>query len=383
MIPTAIPNLSGNEKKYLLDCIETNYVSSVGPYVNKFEELITKKSESLGCVAVSSGTAALHLALHAIGVQHGDLVILPSFTFIATANAVAHCGAEPWILDVSEQDWNLDPAVLQEVLQNETEQINNKTIHKASGKRVTAILPVYGLGLPPDMEKITKIANYYSLAVVADAAAAMGSTIKNQAIGHHGATLTTFSFNGNKTVTCGGGGAIISNNPLLLKKTKHISTTARIDGGYNHDEVGFNYRLTNVQAALGCGQVEQLESFLAIKESIRNFYCEAFKNIDGLSAFPAPEGRKSAYWLSGVYFRDRPKGDMIKCLESLQENDIEAKLFWKPIHLQKPYQSCFRSTVNVANNIWDRILVLPCSTNITKIELEKVANSIHATLKKL
>ena len=266
MIPIAIPSLAGNEKKYLTQCIADGFVSSVGPFVNQFEEMLKKETESSYALAVSSGTCALHLALITVQVMPGDIVIIPSFTFIATANAVRHCGAIPWIVDVSEKDWNLDGQLLEHILETETFYKDGNLFHKETQRRIAAILPVYTLGLPADMEHIDRLAKKYNLPVVIDAAAAIGATYNHSKIGSQNSNLMIFSFNGNKTVTSGGGGAIISNNQNLMQKARHLCTTARIGSDYDHDAVGYNYRMTNIEAAVGCAQLEQLETFLQKKK---------------------------------------------------------------------------------------------------------------------
>ncbi len=380
MIPLSVPNLTGNERKYLNRCIDTTFVSSVGEFVNKIEAMVAEKSGSRYAVATSSGTTGLHLALVGCGVQRDDIVIIPTFTFIATANAVAHCGATPWLMDISEATWTMDAEQLEKELLGKTVWDNNKLIHIESKKRVAAIMPVYTLGNVPDMDKIKDIAEQYHLPVVADAAAALGADYKGKALSEI-ADLTVFSFNGNKTVTSGGGGMIVGNSETLLKKLKHLSTTARVTAEYDHDMVGYNYRMTNVQAAIGCAQLERLDEFIEKKLEIRSFYRHAFEDMENITLFPDMKYGKGACWFSGVVLKNGGLEKIREICNKLREKGIEARSFWKPVHMQKPYEDAIKAdTLSVASKLWDCILTLPCSTNITADELEYVAKAVREVL---
>lgn len=381
MIPLAVPNLTGNERKYLNRCIDTTFVSSVGEYVNQIEEMMAEKSGAKYAVAVSSGTTGLHLSLIGCGVKNDELVIIPTFTFIATANAVAHCGAIPWLMDIVGDSWTLDVDQLEEELRIKTVFEKDKLIHKESGKRIAAIMPVYTLGNIPDMDRIKELGIKYHLPVIADAAAGLGAIYKGRNIGAL-ADLTVFSFNGNKTVTSGGGGMIVGNNEQLLKKLKHLSTTARVTAEYDHDMVGYNYRMTNIQAAVGCAQLERLDEFVGKKRQIRKFYNEKFKGMEGVSLFPIPDGQESACWFSGIVLDNGKLGTVRTLCQKLKEQDIEARSFWKPVHLQIPYKNAYKAErLSVAEGVWSKILTLPCSTNIAQSELEYVAKTVKELLK--
>ncbi len=378
MIPLAVPNLDGNEKKYLDNCIDTTFVSSVGEYVNTFENVIANATESIEAVATSSGTTGLHAALTAVGVGYGDLVILPTFTFIASANAIKHCGADPWLMDISEETWCLDSELVEQELEANCEIIKGKLIHKSSGKRVAALMPVYTLGNIPDMDCFRKLANKYRVPLVADAACAIGASYHGKSFGNL-ADLSVLSFNGNKTITCGGGGAVIGGNKELLEKVRHLTTTARVWPDYDFDMVGFNYRMTNIQAAVGVAQMERLEKFVNRKREIHQYYENAFANNNSLSTFPITNG--ASCWFSGVILPEGKTLDDAKALCAyLKENGIEARPFWKPVHLQKPYANCFHNKVDKATGLWERIITLPCSTGISNIELELVVESINKRL---
>lgn len=375
MISLAVPNLSGNEKKYLNECIDSTFVSSVGPFVNKFEELVSIKSGAKYSVATSAGTTALHVSLIAVGVKTDELVIIPAFTFIATANAVAHCGAEPWCIDIDNESWTMDTNILKSELKNNTKMVNGQVIHKKTGKRVAAIMPVYTLGTPADMDEVNTIAKEYNLPVVADAAAAIGAKYKGKDIGNL-ADLTVFSFNGNKTITCGGGGMVVGDNEQLIKKVKHLSTTARVTKEYDHDMVGYNYRMTNIQAAVGCAQIERLNEFINKKRQIRKFYQDAFAKFENLDTFKEPKWAKSACWFSGIIIKNGNHDKAKELCEKLLCEGIEARTFWKPIYLQKPYVNCEKSVMSVTDYVWSKIITLPCSTILTQEELIYVSDKL-------
>ncbi len=380
MIPLAVPNLTGNERKYLNKCIDTTFVSSVGEFVNRIEEMTAKLCGAKYGVATSSGTTGLHLALTGCGVKRDELVIIPTFTFIATANAVAHCGAVPWLLDISADSWNLDISQLEKELKENTIWEDEIVVHKKTGRRIAAIMPVYTLGNVPDMDKINKIARDFRLPVIADAAASIGAEYKSKKIGEL-ADLTVISFNGNKTVTAGGGGMIVGNDEKLMKKLKHLSTTARVTAEYDHDMVGFNYRMTNVQAAIGCAQLERAEEFVEKKRAIRKFYNKAFADVERVSLFPIPDEVESGCWFSGIVLNQGNLQEVRRICQGLRESGIEARSFWKPVHLQKPYCNALQAgSLKVSSGLWEKILTLPCSTNITEKELKYVAATVKEIL---
>lgn len=374
MIPLAIPNIGGNEARYLQECIDTNFVSSVGPFVDRMEQMICEASGAPHSVVTSAGTTALHAALLALGVGPGDLVIVPSYTFVASANAVSHCGAEPWLMDIDPVTWTLDAKLLASSLDSETEQRDGKVLHRSSGRRVAAIMAVYTMGLPADMDEIVEIARRYSMPVVADAAAALGCTYKGQRVGAMGADLTAFSFNGNKTVTAGGGGAVVGHDEKLLNLVRHITTTARTGDGYDHDRVGYNYRMTNLQAAVGCAQMEQLDKFVAAKRRIAQRYNQAFQGLPGVGMFPAPQWGESACWFSGVTLNP-PMALVSTFIERLRDKSIATRTFWKPMHLLTVYQNCFATAMPVSEALWENVLTLPCSTNLSESDQDHVIRS--------
>ncbi len=382
MIPLAVPNLTGNEKKYLDNCINTTFVSSVGEYVTEFERMVAKTTESIDAVATSSGTTGIHVALTSIGVNHGDIVIVPTFTFIASANAVCHCGAIPWLMDINTADWCIDPNIVRDEIRCHCEKRRDgQLFHKETDRRIAAIMPVYTLGNIPNMNEFRRIADQYNLPLVADSACAIGATYNGCNLGNL-ADLSIISFNGNKTITCGGGGAVIGNNKEKLDHVRHLSTTARVWPDYDFDEIGFNYRMTNIQAAVGVAQMEKLQIFVEKKKSIRRVYEERLGDLErsGVGFFPTSDG--GSCWFSGLVLPESYSLEGTKNIcAQLKEKGVEARMFWKPVHLQCPYKDCPRSSVNVSEGLWERIITLPCSTGITDEELNTVIEIVRETIR--
>ncbi|PCI02472.1 MAG: pyridoxal-5'-phosphate-dependent protein [Hyphomicrobiales bacterium] len=384
MISLAIPNLIGREAEYLQECISSTFVSTVGPFVGRFEEMVAAASGAKYAVATSAGTTALHAALVASGVVHNDLVIAPSFTFIASVAAIAHCGAQPWLFDIAPHSWTLDPVLLAETLMEQTERAPDGSLrHKVTGQRVAAILPVYTLGIPADMDPIIALAREYSLPVVSDAAAALGTSYKTRSSGSLGADFTMFSFNGNKTVTAGGGGAIVTNDEEKAKLFRHLTTTARVGSDYDHDMVGFNYRMTNIQAAVGCAQMENLDVFLTAKRRIALTYRDGLHGIDMFEVFPDPEYVRNGHWFSGIVLNSDFARHLPILRNRLREAGIDARPFWKPAHLQIPYANAPATSMPVSDGIWPRVLTLPCSTGLTEDDQAKVIDAVKLEFTRL
>jgi len=380
MIPLAVPNLVGNEGRYLQECVQSTFVSSVGPFVSRFEVMAAEAAGADGAVATSAGTTGLHAALVALGVGRDDLVILPSFTFVASANAIAHCGASPWLFDVDPLRWTLDPALLADRLESECEHREGHLIHRPTGRRVAAIMPVHVVGHPADMDAITALARRFRLKVLADAAAALGSRYKGRRIGEIGADLSVVSFNGNKTVTAGGGGVVVGNDLDLLTLVRHLTTTARAGDDYLHDRVGFNYRMTNLQAAVGCAQLELLETFVAAKRRIRAAYDSAFAGTPGVTPFPQPADSDSECWFSGFVIDPALPVSVADLRSRLKAVAVEARPFWMPMHLQPPFAGAPRTAMPVCESLWPRLLTLPCSTGLCEAEQAQVISALRGAL---
>jgi dTDP-4-amino-4,6-dideoxygalactose transaminase len=376
MIPLAIPNIGEAEARNLRRCVDDNFVSSVGPFVTELEQRVAAMSGTRHAVAMGAGTQGLHMALHACGVGRDDLVILPSFTFIASANSISHTGASPWLFDIEPDSWTLQPEQVAQALARDTERRGDALVHRPTGRRVGAIMPVYTLGTPADMDALGAIARTYRLPLIADAAAAIGVGYDGRAIGTL-ADLTCYSFNGNKTITCGGGGMVAGDDDALMKRIRHLSTTARVTRDYDHDEVGWNYRMTNVQAAIGCAQADRLNDFLAVKRLVRESYDRAFAKRSDVAPFPAPAKRGTTYWFSGIVLERGHRLSAAQVCQGLATHGVEARTFWRPIHLQKPYAQVPCEDQSVSEDVWTRIVTLPCSTNLTQAEIDHV---IGATL---
>ena len=332
MIPLAVPNISGKEGAYLQECVSSTYVSSVGPFVDRFEEMVRDATGAASAVATSAGTTALHAALHDAGVEPGDHVILPTLSFIATANAVAHCHAEPILVDVDVERWCLDPNLVREVLENRcNRQADGALCLTETGRPVKAIVPVFAMGLPADMDPLAALARDYDLALIVDAAAAIGATYKGRTLAEMGADCAMLSFNGNKLVTAGGGGALVSHHAEYGARLKHLTSTARVGAFYDHDIVGFNYRMTNLQAAVGVAQMERLGEFLSEKSRIAARYAKGFADLDGIQSFPEVADSTNSYWLSGIFLPEATQSDMCRLRARLDEAGIASRPFWKPI----------------------------------------------------
>lgn len=377
-IPLAVPNLTGNERAYLNECIDTTYVSSVGPFVERLECDAAEVTGAAGAVATSAGTTALHTALLVCGVRPGDLVIVPSFTFIASANAVRHAGAYPWLMDISPETWCIDPGQVRCELESGCVMRNGQTFHVATGRRVSSIMPVYTLGNMPDMDGLRQIADEWNLRIVADAACAIGMTYEGGGLARL-ADLSCISLNGNKTVTAGGGGLIVGMDKALLGEAHHLTTTARVWPDYDFDRVGYNYRLTNLQAAVAVAQIERLDAFVSRKREVHKVYAEAFKDIPAVSPFPVSSPGESTCWFSGIVLDDEVSARSL--VQQLNDEGVGARTFWKPVHLQSPYAACLRSkSLLTTEGLWGRIVTLPCSTGITDEELARVIETVRSAL---
>lgn len=362
-----------------MECVRTNFVSSVGPFVTRLEQMTADATGARACAATSSGTTGLHAALMAVGVAPGDLVLLPSFTFIASANAVAHCHATPWFVDISPDSWCMNPVQLAGLLAEETRREGRQLIHKATGRRVAAIMPVYTLGTPADMDPILALAREHGLPVVADAAAALGARYKGRNLAGL-ADLSVASFNGNKTVTAGGGGAIVGADDTVVGLVRHLTTTARVGDDYDHDRVGYNYRMTNLQAAVGCAQLERLDEFVTAKRRIRARYDKALAKLPGVKAFPQPAWAESGCWFSGLVLDDPALPTAGELCAELCRRGIGARTFWKPAHLQAPYRDAPRAHLPVTESTWDKVVTLPCSTHLSEADQALVIAAVQESL---
>lgn len=375
MIPISTPNIGALEAEKLAECVTTKMVSTTGPFVNEFEAYLTKISGAAGAVSTSSGTSAIHAALHNVNVMHGELVIIPSLTFIATANAVAATGAEPWLFDSNSRDWTLNIAQVRNALLTETDPAPHGRMHRKSGKIVKAIVPVMIMGANPDFKGLQNLREEFGLSIIVDAAAAIGAVTELGPIGNVKVDAFCFSFNGNKTITCGGGGAILSNNKDQIAKLRHLTTTGRVGMDYDHDIVAFNYRMTNLNAAIGVAQLERLPEFLRTKTRVHEKYSTLAKEYDVLKTFPTGSDGHSTHWFSGVFYTGQDSTAPDRFRAHMRQANIDLRKFWKPVHLQQPYAHCLKATPQICSDLWERIFPLPCSTNITEHELEQTLDA--------
>lgn len=381
-IPLAVPNLDGDEAALLHEAVAVQkFVSSVGPFVTEFETRIAALSGVGQAAVVSSGTVALKVAFEALGIGAGDLVMMPSLTFIATANAISHCGAAPWLVDVTRDHWTLDLALCRRLIEAETDPApdGRGRVHRVSGRRLRALCPVMVMGASVDFRATVALAREFGLHVVVDAAAAIGGTADGGvALAATGVDAVCYSFNGNKTITCGGGGAVASADEDFIRRLKHLTNTGRVGRDYDHDIVAYNYRMTNVQAALGVAQLRRLDSFLEIKAAHAAAYARAADAVPDLAPFPAPEAGGSTHWFSGLWYggKDLERCDAFRA--HMQQAGIDLRKFWKPIHLQTPYLGAIRSDMPVSDDLWQRIFPLPCSTGLPVSDRDRVLIEVHS-----
>jgi aminotransferase in exopolysaccharide biosynthesis len=358
-IPLHAPHFGGKEKEYVLDTIESTFVSSVGSYVNRFEDMMKEITGAKYAIATVNGTTALHLSLIMAGVQRDEIVITQALTFVATANAISHLGATPVFVDVDLDTMGLSPDSLERYLKEETFQKDGQVYSKKSQQRIAAIMPMHSFGHPVQIEKIIEIANQYQIPVIEDAAESLGSYVGNRHTGTFG-LVSAFSFNGNKTVTCGGGGALITNDDAIGKRAKHVSTTAKVPHPYEffHDEIGFNYRMPNLNAALACAQLEQLTEILRGKRVLAENYIEFFKDSN-ITFKQEPKGTTSNYWLNAIQLEDLDTRNTF--LKATNESGVMTRPIWTLMSKLPMFKDCERD--DLKNSIWleERIINLPSS----------------------
>ncbi|MGE5380691.1 MAG: LegC family aminotransferase [Methylocystaceae bacterium] len=354
------PTFKGREWEYVKECLDTGWVSSAGPFVTKFEQQLSEYTGVQFACATVNGTAALHICLLLSGVKPGDEVIIPDLTFVATANAVSYCGAIPHLVDVEKVSLGLNPSKLELYLKDLTIVRAGECFNRLTGRRIKSVVPMHTFGHPVDIDALTEIANKYHLVVVEDAAEALGSYYKGRHVGS-GGLLAALSFNGNKTVTTGGGGAILTQNPELAKLAKHITTTAKVphSWAFYHDMVGYNYRLPNINAALGCAQLEQLPAFIANKRYLADKYQQVFKAVKGVEFVKEPAYAKSNYWLNSILLDTEELRD--QALAVTQEQGIYTRPAWILMHNLPMYKDSPRMSLEEAENLASRLLNLPSS----------------------
>lgn len=361
-VPLHAPRFTGNEKKYVVDAIDSTFVSSVGEYVERFEEMICKITGARFAVAVVNGTCAMHIALKLAGVQPGDEVITQPLSFVATANSIAYCGAKPIFLDVEQGTLGLDPTALKNFLQAHVRIKQNICYNKATGNRIAACVPMHTFGHPCRIDSIANICKRYNIALIEDAAESLGSTYKGKHTGTVG-LFGIYSFNGNKTVTCGGGGAILTNNEALAKKAKHITTTAKLPHPYEyiHDMIGYNYRLPNLNAALACAQLEQLNAFVENKRELAKLYQNFFASLN-IPFIKEPMNARSNYWLNAVIMPDRKIHN--EFLKVTNETGVMTRPVWRLLNKLDMYKDCHTDALTNSQWLEERVVNIPSSVVI-------------------
>ncbi|APA49577.1 aminotransferase LegC [Campylobacter jejuni] len=359
------PCFIGNEKKYLLECIDNGFVSSVGEFVTRFEEALKEKTKARFVIATNTGTAALHIALLANGIDENCEVITQSISFVATANAIAYTGAKPVFLDIDENTLSLSPKALEHFLENQTYQKDNLSYNKTTHKLIKACVIMHTFGLSAHIKAIKELCEKYHILLIEDAAEALGSTYENKALGTFG-KCGILSFNGNKIITGGCGGAILSDDENLAKLARHLSTTAKIPHPYeyDHDRIAYNYRLCNINAAILLAGLENLELFLENKRELAKIYKDFFKNHDKCKFIDEKSNEKSNFWLNTLLFKDENLRNIF--LEECLKNNIFVRPIWKSLPSLKAFQNCQSNELINTKNLEKRLVNLPSSVRIKK-----------------
>lgn len=359
------PSFSGNEWQYLKECLDSTFVSSVGKFVDRFEAELAAFTGARHAVAVVNGTAALHVALKLAGVGAGDEVLVPALTFVATANAVTYCGAVPHFADSESRTLGLDAGKLREYLNGASEQRSGQCVNRATGRVIRALVPMHTFGHPSDLDGLLALARDFNLALVEDAAESLGSYYHGRHTGTLG-RMGTLSFNGNKTITTGGGGAILTNDAELARHAKHLTTTAKLPHAweYRHDEIGYNYRLPNLNAALGCAQLERLPAMLAAKRELYERYREAFAPVPHVALVAEPDGCRSNYWLQTLLLDAEQAGERDAVLQATNEAGLMTRPAWVLMHELAPFSGCPSMNLSVAQSLSRRLINIPSSSNL-------------------
>lgn len=356
-IPLHAPTFAGNEKKYLEECIDTTFVSSVGKFVDLFEQKVAEYTAAKHAVVCVNGTNALHIALKLSGVEEGDMVITQPLTFIATTNAIVYAGAVPAFVDVDKDTMGLSPTSLERFLQDNTQLRNGACYHKQTGRRIKACLPMHTFGHACRIEEILAICEHYHIAVVEDAAEAMGSYYKDKHLGTF-APIGAISFNGNKTITTGGGGMILTNDETIAHRAKHLTTQAKLPHAWEfvHDEIGYNYRMPNINAALGVAQLEQLDGFLANKRATAEAY-KAYFEKQGIAFFAERENEKCNYWLNAIILKDKEERNAF--LTEANAQGVMSRPIWQLMNRLPMFVNCERGDLSNAEWLEARVVNIP------------------------
>ena len=361
-LPLHEPKFIGNERKYVNDAIDSTFVSSVGEYVNRFEKQMADVAGTKYAVATVNGTAALHIGLLMAGVKKDTEVLTQSFTFVATTNAISYIGAIPNFVDIESKSLGINPKKLKTYLERIIEMKNDVPYNRSTGFRISACVPMHTFGLVSYIEEIIEICNQYNIPVVEDAAECIGSSLNGKPAGSFG-LVGTYSFNGNKTITCGGGGAIVTDNEELAKFAKHITTTAKEPHKYKyrHDQVAFNYRMPNLNAAMACAQLEQLEAYVENKRELAGIYNHFFDDLE-VDFIEERVGTKANYWLNAVLFENESKRNGF--LDYSNEQGVMTRPGWDLMNSLDMYKACQKDDLSISQNIYNRLVNIPSSVRL-------------------
>jgi perosamine synthetase len=383
VIPLSVPALCGREWEYVKECLDTNWVSSIGEFVTRFEREVAAYVGRAHAVATVNGTAALHVALAVAGVEPDDEVLLPALTFIAPANAVRYLGAWPVFIDVEREHWQLDPGKLADFLQYETVRRDGATRNRTTGRRIRAIVPVDTLGHPADLDPILELARSYHLLAVEDATESLGARYKGRQVGAL-SEIACFSFNGNKIVTTGGGGMIVTDDPKVAERVRYITAQAKDDPiEYVHRAVGFNYRLPNVLAAIGVAQLEQLDAFVAVKRRIAAAYAAAFAAVRGVTAMREAPWATSTFWLFTILIDAAACGlDSRELIRQLDRQGIQARPLWQPLHRSPAHAGAQAYRCDVADALYATAVSLPSSVTLTADDQHRVIDAVSSAVRR-
>ncbi|MBS60171.1 MAG: aminotransferase DegT [Anaerolineaceae bacterium] len=380
-IPLSVPEIKGNEWDYVKECLDTNWVSYVGHYVNKFEEVMADYVGVQYAIATASGTAALHTALLVAGIQENDEVLVSTLTFVAPVNAIRYVGAWPVFIDSEPKYWQMDPNKVVDFLNQECRWKNGKLYNRLTGRQIKAILPVHILGHPVDINSIVEIARKFNLTVIEDAAESLGAKYYEKSVGDLG-DISCFSFNGNKVVTTGGGGALLTNNEEWAVRAKHLTTQSKQDSlEYVHDEIGYNYRMNNIAAAIGVAQMEQIDSFIDKKRQIASMYFEGLQDLADCSLMEEAKYAFSTFWLYTLLIHESAVDiDSRQVIRELQEFGIQSRPLWRPAHRQKMFQDCVYYGADCADSMNALGVQLPSSVGLQIEEQEYVIQTLCSLL---
>ena len=378
-IPLCVPEIRGNESQYLKECLDTNWVSSAGPFVDRFERDLAARVGAPYAVATVNGTAALHIALLVAGIQPDDEVLVSTLTFIAPANAIRYVGAWPVFIDAEPDYWQMDAEKLTAFVERECRWNDGELRNRATGRRVSAIVPVHILGHAVDIDPILAVARKFNLAVIEDATESLGAKYKGKVLGSLG-NVACFSFNGNKLITTGGGGMLVTDNEAWARKARYLTTQAKDDPVESvHVEIGYNYRLTNIQAAMGCAQLEKLDEYIAAKRQLAAAYTQGLADLAGVTPMREAPWAFSNFWMYSVLVEEHRYGlNRRTLMHHLEAARIQTRPLWQPLHLSPAHRGAPATDCAVAERLHRQALSLPCSVGLQRSDQERVIDAVRS-----